>query len=73
MWPGGWKGIHVTPHLDKHGLLDVLDHWSFSDEVGHYKPSPLIFESRPLKLWCINAGYQTVVFTVMGTILGAWH
>ncbi len=32
-----------------------------------------LFESRPLKLWFINAGYQTVVFTVMGVILGAWH
>ncbi|HVS22617.1 MAG TPA: DUF1761 domain-containing protein [Gammaproteobacteria bacterium] len=32
-----------------------------------------LFESRPFKLWLINAGYHTVVFTVMGTILGAWH
>ena len=34
----------LRAHLDKHGLLDVFDHWSFSDEVGHYKPSPAIFE-----------------------------
>jgi hypothetical protein len=32
-----------------------------------------VFESRPLKLWLINAGYNVVVFTVMGVILGAWH
>jgi Protein of unknown function (DUF1761) len=32
-----------------------------------------LFESRPLKLWLINAGYQTVIFTVMGGIVGAWH
>jgi hypothetical protein len=32
-----------------------------------------LFESRPLKLWLINAGYQTVVFTIMGAIIGAWH
>ena len=32
-----------------------------------------LFESRPFKLWLINAGYQTVVFAVMGTILAAWH
>lgn len=31
------------------------------------------FESRPFKLWVINAGYQTLVFTVMGVIRGAWH
>ncbi|HEV7716039.1 MAG TPA: DUF1761 domain-containing protein [Steroidobacteraceae bacterium] len=32
-----------------------------------------LFESRPLKLWLINAGYQVILFTVMGVILGAWH
>jgi putative hydrolase of the HAD superfamily len=31
-------------HLDRHGLLSLFDHWSFSDEVGHYKPAPEIFE-----------------------------
>ncbi len=32
-----------------------------------------LFERRSLRLWLINAGYQTVIFTVMGAILGAWH
>jgi hypothetical protein len=32
-----------------------------------------LFEFRSLKHWCINAGYQVVVFSVMGIILGAWH
>jgi hypothetical protein len=32
-----------------------------------------LFEFRSLKLWAINAGYQVVVFSVMGAILGAWH
>jgi hypothetical protein len=32
-----------------------------------------LFEFRPIKLWLINAGYQVVVFSVMGAILGAWH
>jgi hypothetical protein len=32
-----------------------------------------LFEFRSLKLWAINAGFQVVVFTVMGAILGAWH
>jgi hypothetical protein len=32
-----------------------------------------LFESRPFRLWAINAGYQTITFTVMGVILGAWH
>jgi hypothetical protein len=32
-----------------------------------------LFEFRPLKLWAINAGYQVVVFSIMGAILGVWH
>lgn len=31
-------------HLETHGLLDYFDHWSFSDEVGVFKPDPRIFE-----------------------------
>jgi putative hydrolase of the HAD superfamily len=29
--------------LEHHGVLDAFDHWSFSDEVGVYKPDPVIF------------------------------
>ena len=32
-----------------------------------------LFEFRSLRLWLINAGYQVVIFSVMGTILGAWR
>jgi HAD superfamily hydrolase (TIGR01549 family) len=41
---GMTASTYLRDHLDKHGLLEVFDHWSFSDEVGHYKPSPVIFE-----------------------------
>ena len=34
----------LRDHLERHGVLGLFDHWSFSDEVGHYKPSPVIFE-----------------------------
>jgi putative hydrolase of the HAD superfamily len=30
--------------LDRHGVLELFDHWSFSDDVGVYKPDPVIFE-----------------------------
>ena len=29
--------------LGRHDLLDRFDHWSFSDEVGVFKPDPVIF------------------------------
>jgi Protein of unknown function (DUF1761) len=32
-----------------------------------------LFESRSLRLWLINAGYQIVFFSLMGIILGCWH
>jgi hypothetical protein len=31
-----------------------------------------LFESRPLKLWAINAGYQVVNAAAMGLVLGLW-
>jgi FMN phosphatase YigB (HAD superfamily) len=31
--------------LAEQGLLDHFSGWAFSDEVGHYKPSPWIFEA----------------------------
>lgn len=34
----------LRAHLERHGVLELFDHLSFSDEVGHYKPSPVIFE-----------------------------
>lgn len=30
--------------LERHGVLALFDHWSFSDEVGWYKPAPQIFD-----------------------------
>lgn len=33
----------LREHLERHGVLELFDSWSFSDDVGHYKPSPVIF------------------------------
>lgn len=33
----------LRSHLGAAGILPLFDHWSFSDEVGAYKPSPVIF------------------------------
>ena len=32
-----------------------------------------LFESRPLKLYLINAGYPVVSFALMGLLIGAWQ
>lgn len=32
-----------------------------------------LFENRPMTYVLINGGYMIVAFTVMGTIIGAWH
>lgn len=31
-------------HLERHGVLHLFDHWSFSDEVGWYKPAAAMFQ-----------------------------
>lgn len=35
--------VVLRRHLDRQGALDYFDHWSFSDEVGVYKPDATIF------------------------------
>ena len=34
----------LREHLIRRELLPLFDHWSFSDDVGAYKPAPAIFE-----------------------------
>lgn len=41
--------------LDRHGVLGLFDHWSFSDEVGVYKPAPEIFEHALAGLGAVAA------------------
>lgn len=52
-------GITPSPilrqHLDRHGLLGSFDHWSFSDEVGFYKPAREIFEHALAGLGGVDA------------------
>lgn len=33
----------LRDELERHGVLSAFGHWSFSDEVGVYKPDPVIF------------------------------
>jgi HAD superfamily hydrolase (TIGR01549 family) len=38
-------GELLRAFLEREGLLEHFSGWAFSDEVGHYKPSPQIFEA----------------------------
>ena len=40
---GMTPSVTLRSHLAERGLLGYFDHWSFSDEVGVYKPDPAIF------------------------------
>ena len=57
------------------GLTDGLMYGAFTGIffVGAAFAITYLFEHKSLKLWLINAGYQAVIFTVIGGILGAWH
>lgn len=35
--------VVLRDYLARRGVLNLFDHWSFSDEVGTYKPDPVIF------------------------------
>jgi putative hydrolase of the HAD superfamily len=43
----------LREHLDRRGLLDLFDHCSFSDEVGHYKPA-----AEPFRHACAGLGVR---------------
>lgn len=41
---GMTPSVVLREHLIRHQVLPLFDHWSFSDDVGAYKPSHVIFE-----------------------------
>ena len=43
-------------HLGGHAMLELFDHWSFSDEVGCFKPDPVIFRHALEGLGDIDPG-----------------
>jgi hypothetical protein len=82
--PLTFGGAYVLNMIGATGITMILgDHrgWAAGFHVGAFVGMFFIgaalgviylFEQRPFKLWCINAGYQVVNFAAMGTILGAW-
>ena len=40
---GFTPSVTLRTYLDHHGLLRYFDGWTFSDEVGEFKPSPTMF------------------------------
>ncbi len=50
-------------------------HWGLFVGIGWVATSfatNYLFERRSLKLWLVNAGYNVVLFALMGAILGIW-
>ncbi len=41
---GFTPSTHLREHLERRGLLQYFDGWSFSDDVGAYKPDQVIFD-----------------------------
>ena len=59
--------------LEHNGLLAMFDHWSFSDEVGAYKPSRPIFEHALAGLGGVSASRTAHVGDLKRTdVAGAW-
>jgi putative hydrolase of the HAD superfamily len=48
-------------YLDQQGVLELFDHWSFSDEVGTFKPDPVIFHHALSGLGGVAPGHAAHV------------
>lgn len=61
--------------IGSHKSLLVGLHWGLIVGLGWVATSfatNYLFERRSLKLWLVNAGYNVVLFLVMGAVIGAW-
>lgn len=41
--------------------------------IGTSRLNDVLYERKPYALFLINTGYNLVIYTIMGAILGAWH
>lgn len=41
--------------------------------IGTSRLNDVLYERQPFALYLINLGYNTVIYVIMGAILGAWH
>ena len=41
--------------------------------IGTSRLNDVLYERKPIGLFWINVGYNLVIYTIMGAILGAWH
>lgn len=48
--------VELRRWLDQHGVLELFDHWSFSDEVGVFKPDSVIFNHALAGLGAARGG-----------------
>ena len=79
-----YGGAYVLNLVGAIGIALVLGHhsgWASGLHTGVFTAAFFVatalgviylFEQRPFKLWCINAGYQIVNFAAMGAIIGVW-
>lgn len=61
--------------IGPHKSLIFGIHWGLIVGLGWVATSfatNYLFERRSLKLWLINAGYNVVLFVVMGAVIGMW-
>jgi len=62
-----WAGVSGIGNGIAMGLFMWLGFTGFTFAANH------AFESRPLKLWAVNAGTYLAGLMVMGAILGIWQ
>jgi putative hydrolase of the HAD superfamily len=64
---GMTPSVTLRAHLERFGVLSLFDHWSFSDEVGVYKPDPVIFRHALDGLGGVEPGHAAHVGDIRRT------
>ena len=41
--------------------------------IGTNRLNDVLYERQPVGLFLINVGYNLVIYTIMGAIIGVWH
>lgn len=66
--------VFSSSYLHQGGILAGIEGglWAWLGFVVPVSLGSVLWDGKPWKLWCINAGYYLVTLLIIGAILGYW-
>jgi hypothetical protein len=63
-----------STYLNTYGVASgmMAAFWNWLGFIAPVTVGSVIWDGKPWKLWCINAGYYLVALLLMGVIMGIW-